>query len=151
MGQPGGSHHQGEGDGDDIDRGFTTVGVRTEAQFLQRSVESCQHGSAGAVNGLGAKAEKWKAALVVSGLLLLVGWTAYYFWLEQMFVKRYGGVMTISVPDGHYHITTTWKDDHLWVENYDPRTNTCVFSEYSKGNLLQGKVTIKNCNPLRGN
>ena len=101
--------------------------------------------------GLGAKAEKWKAALVVSGLLLLVGWTAYYFWLEQMFVKRYGGVMTISVPDGHYHITTTWKDDHLWVENYDPRTNTCVFSEYSKGNLLQGKVTIKNCNPLRGN
>jgi Zn-dependent protease with chaperone function len=99
--------------------------------------------------GLGAKAEKWKVALVVSGLVLLVGWTAYYFWLEQMLVKRYGGVMTISVPDGHYHIATTWKDDNLWVENYDPRTNTCIFSEYSKGNLLQGKVTIKNCNPLR--
>ncbi len=98
--------------------------------------------------GLGAKAEKWKAAIVVSALLVLTGWTTYYFWLEQMFVKRYGGVMTITVPDGYQHITATWKDDNLWVENYDPKTNNCVFTEYSKGNLLQGKVTIKNCNPL---
>lgn len=102
----------------------------------------------GVLYGLGAKAEKWKAAIVISALLVLAGWTSYYFWLEQMFVKRYGGVMTISVPDGYQHITATWKDDNLWVENYDPRTNSCVFSEYSKGNLLQGKVTIKNCNPL---
>ncbi len=56
--------------------------------------------------------------------------------------------MTISVPSGQYHIATTWKDDNLWVENYDPETNKCVFSEYSKGNLLQGQVTIKNCNPI---
>ena len=46
------------------------------------------------------------------------------------------------------HIAATWKDDNLWIENYDPKTNTCHFNEYSKGNLLQGKVTIKNCNPL---
>jgi hypothetical protein len=56
--------------------------------------------------------------------------------------------MTIKVPVGQYHIATTWKEDNLWVENYDPETNSCVFSEYSKGNLLQGRVTIKNCNPL---
>jgi hypothetical protein len=24
-----------------------------------------------------------------------------------------------------------------------------VFSEYSKGNLLQGRVTLKNCNPIK--
>jgi len=56
--------------------------------------------------------------------------------------------MTISVPDGQRHIAVTWKDDNLWVENYDPATNTCIFTEYSRGNLLQGKVTLKNCNPL---
>ena len=53
-----------------------------------------------------------------------------------------------GVPDGQLHIATTWKDDNLWIENYDPATNTCIFLEYSKGNLLQGRVTIKNCNPL---
>ena len=46
------------------------------------------------------------------------------------------------------HIAATWKDDNLWIENYDPATNRCIFTEYSKGNLLEGKVTIKNCNPL---
>ena len=56
--------------------------------------------------------------------------------------------MTISVPKGQFHIAATWKDDNLWIENYDPATNTCHFSEYSRGNLLQGKVTIKDCNPL---
>jgi hypothetical protein len=48
-------------------------------------------------------------------------------------------------------LAATWKDDNLWVENYDPATNTCHFREYSRGNLLQGTVTIQNCNPmLRG-
>ena len=81
-------------------------------------------------------------------LILATGWAAYYFHFEQVFVKRWGGVMTIKVPDGQYHIATTWKEDNLWVENYDPETDRCIFSEYSKGNLLQGRVTIKNCNPL---
>ncbi len=98
--------------------------------------------------GLGVKADKWRPALVTAFILFLISWSAYYFYFEQIFVKRYGGVMTISVPDGSFHLTATWKDDNLWVENYDPKTNTCVFNEYSKGNLLQGKVTIKNCNPL---
>ncbi len=98
--------------------------------------------------GLGTKANKWKAAIAVSLVVVLIGWATYYFGLEQVFVKRYGGVMAIAVPEGYYHITATWKDDHLWVENYDPQTNSCIFSEYSKGKMLQGKVTIKNCNPL---
>ena len=81
-------------------------------------------------------------------MIVGIGWTAYTFYFQQIFVKRWGGVMTISVPEGQRHLAATWKDDNLWVENYDPATNKCIFSEYSKGNLLQGKVTIKDCNPI---
>jgi len=98
--------------------------------------------------GIGIKGKNWKVGSIVALLILLIGWGFYYFRLEQVFVKKYGGVMSIKVPEGQYHITATWKDENLWIENYDPETNTCIFSEYSKGNLLQGKVTIKNCNPL---
>ena len=85
--------------------------------------------------------------LAACGIVLVAGWGAYAFHFEQIFVKRYGGVMTITVPEGHIHIAATWKDDNLWVENYDPETNTCHFNEYSRGNVLQGRVTIENCNP----
>ena len=97
---------------------------------------------------VGATWGKVKAALIATVLILLVGWAAYYFHFEQVFVKRYGGVMAIEIPTGQRHIGATWKDDNLWIENYDPATNTCHFHEYSRGNLLQGKVTIRNCNPL---
>lgn len=92
---------------------------------------------------------KWRAGFIGALVILVVGWLAYFFHFEQVFVKHYGGVMTITVPEGQMHITATWKDNNLWVENYDPATNTCYFNEYSKGNLLQGRVVIKNCNPVR--
>ena len=101
--------------------------------------------------GLGwllGKNKKWKPAMIACTVVFLVGLLAYYFHFQQVFVKRYGGVMSITVPAGQQHITATWKDDNLWIENYDPETNTCHFNEYSKGNLLQGKVTIKNCSPI---
>jgi len=98
--------------------------------------------------GIGIKGKNWKVGSVVAILVLLIGWGVYYFRLQQVFVKHYGGVMSIRVPEGQHHLGATWKDDNLWIENYDPETNICIFSEYSKGNLLQGKVTIKNCNPL---
>jgi len=97
---------------------------------------------------LGFKMESWRSAVTIAVVVLLAGWGAYYFHFQQIFVKRWGGVMTITVPEGQLHIGCTWKDDNLWIENYDPATNTCHFSEYSKGNLLQGKVTIRNCNPI---
>lgn len=97
---------------------------------------------------IGVKMNNLRAALIAAGVVLIVGWTAYYFYLQQVFVKRWGGVMSVDVPEGQHHVAATWKDDNLWIENYDPKTNVCVFSEYSRGNLLQGRVTIKNCNPL---
>ncbi len=90
----------------------------------------------------------FKYGALVFFLALLIGWGAFYFKYEQMFVKNYGGVMHISVPEGQMHISATWKEDHLWIENYDPKTNSCHFTEYSKGHLLEGRVTIKNCNPI---
>jgi len=96
----------------------------------------------------GVKLNNLKAALIGTAVILLVGWVVYYFHFQQVFVKRYGGVMTVTVPDGQHHVAATWKDDNLWIENYDPATNTCLFNEYSRGNILQGKVTIKNCNPI---
>ena len=95
-----------------------------------------------------SRLSNWKAAAIAAALVLFVGWVGYYFYLEQIFVKRYGGVMTIRVPEGQRHIAATWKEDNLWVENYDPQTNECIFSEYARGNVLEGRVTIKNCNPL---
>ena len=92
---------------------------------------------------------KWLSALVVAGVIFLVGTIAYYFYFQQIFVKRWGGVMHISVPDGQHHMGVTWKDDNLWIENYDPANNTCEFREYSRGDLLEGRVIIKNCNPLK--
>lgn len=97
---------------------------------------------------LGHKINQWKYAFIVSGIVFIIGWGAYYFHFQQIFVKKYGGVMSLSVPDGQFHLGATWKDENLWIENYDPATNTCYFTEYSKGNMLQGKVVIKNCNPL---
>ncbi len=97
---------------------------------------------------LGYKIEEWKNAGLAAIAIFIVGFIAYNFHFQQVFVKRYGGVMSITIPEGQRHITATWKDDNLWIENYDPKTNTCHFNEYSKGNLLQGKVTLKNCNPL---
>jgi len=104
--------------------------------------------SAGALYLLGVKLGNWKNAASAAAIIFIVGLGAYYFHFQQIFVKRYGGIMSISVPAGQLHLAATWKDDNLWIENYDPKTNTCHFTEYSRGNLLQGRVTIKNCNPL---
>lgn len=103
---------------------------------------------AAAIFAVFLKNHKAKIGSILAAIILFSGWIAYYFGLQQVFVKHYGGVMTLQVPQGQYHIGATWKDDNLWIENYDPETNTCIFSEYSKGNLLQGRVTIKNCNPM---
>ena len=97
---------------------------------------------------IGVKMEKLKLGLPIAAILLFIAWTAYYFHFQQVFVKRWGGIMSITVPEGQYHMGATWKDDNLWIENYDPTTNSCYFNEYSKGNMLQGKVIIKKCNPL---
>lgn len=97
---------------------------------------------------IGYKVDELKIAAIASFTVLAIGFVAYTFHFQQIFVKRYGGIMTVKVTDGELHLAATWKDDNLWIENYNPQTNACHFREYSRGNLLQGEVIIKNCNPL---
>lgn len=97
---------------------------------------------------IGVRLNHWKGAGITAASILIIGTIAYFFHFQQVFVKHWGGVMTVTVPDGHYHMMATWKDDNLWVESYEPSSNTCHFREYSKGAMLEGKVLIKNCNPL---
>lgn len=97
---------------------------------------------------IGYKVDELKIAAIASFTVLAIGFVAYTFHFQQIFVKRYGGIMTVKVADGELHLAATWKDDNLWIENYNPQTNACHFREYSRGNLLQGEVIIKNCNPL---
>ncbi len=104
--------------------------------------------AAGIIFMLGFKAGKWPAAFSLAAILLIGGGSYYFFYLQQVFVKHWGGVMSITIPQGQHHLNSTWKDDNLWIENYDPKTNRCLFTEYSRGNMLEGKVIIKNCNPL---
>ena len=96
---------------------------------------------------MGVRLKQWVPSLVISGILLLICTFFYYFYLEQIFVKRWGGTMSLNIPAGQVHIAATWKEDNLWIENYDPATNPCIFQEYSRGNVLEGKVLLKNCNP----
>ena len=97
---------------------------------------------------VGYKAEQKRVFGVIGALILIISSTAYYFHFQQKFVKQWGGVMSVKVPDGQQHMQTTWKEDHMWIENYDPKKNECIFAEYSKGGMLEGKVVIKNCNPV---
>ncbi|MET0379958.1 MAG: hypothetical protein ABW049_13280 [Spongiibacteraceae bacterium] len=97
---------------------------------------------------LGGMQKLWKAAFAVAAVILIVGWGAYYFHYQQIFVKNWGGIMHINTKTGYSHLGVTWKDDHLWVETYNPADNTCHFNEYSRGDLLQGEVIIRNCNPI---
>lgn len=91
---------------------------------------------------------KLKVALVVALVMGVLSHGFYYFYLEQILVKRYGGSMSLSVPEGQHHLGVTWKGDNLWIQNYNPATNECIFREYSRGSVLEGEVRIRNCNPL---
>ena len=97
---------------------------------------------------LGWQLKKWTPALIISGAIVIFCGLFYYFYLEQIFVKRWGGTMSINMPEGQRHVAATWKGDNLWIENYDPKTNSCIFQEYSRGNVLEGRVIIRGCNPI---
>ena len=54
-----------------------------------------------AVFFIGIKLNSLVSGFIGAIVVLAVGWAAYYFHFEQVFVKRWGGVMTITMPEGH--------------------------------------------------
>ena len=93
--------------------------------------------------------KKLMAAIIIASLVFISATLAYFFHYQQILVKEWGGVMTLSTPTGQQHIGITWKDENIWVESYNPVDNTCEYREHSRGNVLEGKIVIKNCNPLK--
>lgn len=100
------------------------------------------------VMGLGVKYRQWKFGMAVGAVVLLAGSLWYFLWLEQVLVKRFGGVMHVTAAEGTRHLGSTWKDDNLWIESFNPADNTCELREYSRSGLLEGRVVIRDCNPL---
>jgi len=103
--------------------------------------------SAGIVYGF-YKAGQVKKGAIIGIIIFISSIIVYKAFLEQILAKSYGGNYTVVVPDGMRFYNITWKDSDLWVGWYDPKEKECVFKEDSKFNILQGKITIKNCEPI---
>jgi hypothetical protein len=89
-----------------------------------------------------------KKFLPIVVIVPLIFWGMYEMFFENFFAKRYGGTLTVTAPEGHKFFGVTWKDDDLWVGYYNPDEKKCRFEEYSKFSILEGKVVVKNCNPI---
>ena len=50
---------------------------------------------------IGIKLKSLMSGVIGSIVVLAVGRAAYYFHFEQLLVKRWGSVMTITIPEGH--------------------------------------------------
>ena len=63
---------------------------------------------------------------------------------EQQRAKEWGGIVTISLPEGKRLVNATWKDSHLWYlteeRNQDQKPRTLEFIESSTWGLMNGKV-----------
>ena len=42
---------------------------------------------------IGHKIEQWKYAFIAAGIVFIIGWSAYYFHFQQIFVKKYGDIL----------------------------------------------------------
>lgn len=80
--------------------------------------------------------------------ILLVSFISYSMYFEQLFAKKYGGTQTITVPEGERFIGISWKSDNFWLITHDIYDNICFYREHSKFSTIQGKIKIKNCNPV---
>ncbi len=94
--------------------------------------------------------KKSKVAGVGSALIIAaIGYVAYIGYFENIFARKWGGTLDVKIQENHLYINSTWKENDLWLATYDPESRTCVFQEYSRSGLLEGKVKIKNCNPIQ--
>jgi len=63
--------------------------------------------------------------------------------------KNFGGNMTITLPCQQKLVNITWKETELWYltrpMRADETAETSVFQEDSTYNIMEGKVTISEC------
>ena len=53
---------------------------------------------------IGIRLNNPSVAIISALVILATGWSAYHFHFQQLFVKRWGGVMSIRVPSGQHHM-----------------------------------------------
>lgn len=87
-------------------------------------------------------------SFIAPSLVLTFGFLLWTGVLENIAARRWGGTMTVTLPENAQLMTMTWKEDSLWVMYYEPGNKKCIFAEDSRLGLLQGDVQVKNCNPL---
>lgn len=86
---------------------------------------------------------------LMSGLALLVIATSIGVALSSespATSRQFGSSVSLAIPPGAQLVSMTWKDDSLWHLYYLPGENTCVFKENSLLGVLEGSVTVPNCN-----
>lgn len=82
------------------------------------------------------------AMIAIVGLVGLTG-------CEQYVAKKFGGTTELKIPEGSQLVNVTWKHESIWYLVYFEATNTCHFNESSSLGVLEGKVVINDCNPIR--
>lgn len=65
--------------------------------------------------------------------------------------RKWGGDISFVAPQDVQLVSMTWKESSLWVLYYLPAEKACVFKESSHWGVLEGSVTVLNCNPLSFN
>jgi hypothetical protein len=86
--------------------------------------------------------------MVLFGFLMLVGLFSVSCTSNQR-AKKFGGSMSIELSCQQKLVNVTWKDDELWYltrpMRADETAEISTFQEDSSFGLMEGKVTITEC------
>lgn len=83
--------------------------------------------------------------MLITAAVLVMLWYAVF---ENIAARKWGGTLTIHLPENARLMNMTWKEDSVWYLYYDPASGSCVFKEDSRHGLIEGGVVVKSCNPL---
>lgn len=81
---------------------------------------------------------------IILGIVLFILYLVYSM-TANVFVKKYGGSMTINLNKDERLVNMTWKDNDLWIltttdSNQSPKVYK--FKEDSRFGILEGVITI---------
>lgn len=96
----------------------------------------------------GGLIKRMMKALTAALLVFAAGWSFWEFYLGNTVARRFGGTLTVELPENAKFVNATWKEDSVWITYYETLTKRCVFKEFSRMGLVEGDVIIPNCDPV---
>jgi hypothetical protein len=87
-------------------------------------------------------------AYIAAGVVGIIMTFSYYAFLENIFARKFGGTLDVSIPKDEYLIGISWKNEDSWILTYDSVSKNCYYREESKFSTLEGKIRVSNCKPL---